>query len=1052
MKRRLHNLPLNGFLAAVFGCVGFSAGGQTNEFRGLWADAWGTGFQTASQVTTLVNDLRVGNFNAVIPQVRRRGDAFYNSNFEPKNPGISASFDPLADIITKCHNPANGQRIEVHAWIVTYHIAQVSSPPSDPLHPYNLHPDWLLEDVNGATAIGGEYTFDPGHPEVQQHTYNVCMDIISNYDVDGLNFDYIRYSGSDMGYNPVTVARFNQRYGRAGQPSPSDAAWKQFRRDQVTGLLRKVYLNAIALKPNVKISADTITWAPGPASLSAWYSSSAAWNSVLQDWRGWMEEGILDLNIPMAYFDQAGAYTSSWINWCNFARDHQYNRHSIIGPGIYLNSVADAISQMRYTRVASPLGNSGRGVCGYSYRVTNKEGVPRSTFIDALVNPSGYDPVTPPMFQQQATIPVMPWKASPSLGHLKGTVSTGDPTNGLDGALVTLSGPANRIQTNDATGFYGFVDLPPGIYTVQASYPGYESASTNVTIGSGAVATRDLVLSLTGPPAIVAQPSGATNYEGAPVSFTVSAAGAAPLAYHWRKDGTPLPGSSNTTYMITAITPVDAGGYDVVVTNVHGAVTSSVALLEVIIPPPNQRLVPLWSLAPGSRSYITSGNTERGLSHNPVTDRLLVVSRAASPTVHVLDSINGADLHALNNGSGVISGGTYTLNMIGVADDGAVYVCNLTVNGSTSDLKLYRWANDNPSTAPTVAYAGNVDGSSDRWGDTMDVRGSGTGTQILLGSRSGTTAALFTTANGTTFTAHPISVSGGVAGMFGLGISFGEGNTFWGKSSSLPLRQIAFSPGAGIGSVIQSFDSPTTHSSMRAISVNTSLDLLGGVVLDTPDNFQLYNLPSAGTPGLIETNVFPADNDNVNGTGSVDFADDRVFALDTQNGILALRILPPLTAPSITSQPSTQNVRVGLNATFTVAADGFPAPSYQWQFDGLDIGGATSPSYTRLNVQPGDGGNYSVVITNAAGSVTSSNALLTVTPWATVRFETITPLPDGPMRLEISGEPGEPLWIDATEALPNWQSMTNVTMTNGTVEFTDHDATNHPRRWYRARQ
>ena len=56
------------------------------------------------------------------------------------------------------------------------------------------------------------------------------------------------------------------------------------------------------LKAEVSHTADTITWAPGPTSDAQWYSSSAAWNSVLQDWRGWMEEGILDLNVPMNYF------------------------------------------------------------------------------------------------------------------------------------------------------------------------------------------------------------------------------------------------------------------------------------------------------------------------------------------------------------------------------------------------------------------------------------------------------------------------------------------------------------------------------------------------------------------------------------------------------------------------------------------------------------------------------------------------------------------------------------------------------------------------------
>ena len=65
------------------------------------------------------------------------------------------------------------------------------------------------------------------------------MDIITNYNVDGLNFDYIRYAGAAEGYNDVTVGRFNRLFNRSGAPATDDAVWKQFRRDQVTGLFAK---------------------------------------------------------------------------------------------------------------------------------------------------------------------------------------------------------------------------------------------------------------------------------------------------------------------------------------------------------------------------------------------------------------------------------------------------------------------------------------------------------------------------------------------------------------------------------------------------------------------------------------------------------------------------------------------------------------------------------------------------------------------------------------------------------------------------------------------
>lgn len=86
----------------------------------------------------------------------------------------------------------------------------------------------------------------------------------------------------------------------------------------------------------------------------------------------------------------------------------------------------------------------------------------------------------------------------------------------------------------------------------------------------------------------------------------------------------------------------------------------------------------------------------------------------------------------------------------------------------------------------------------------------------------------------------------------------------------------------------------------------------------------------------------------------------------------------PSDAPAITAQPQSQSVNVGDNATFTVSATGAAPLSYQWRFNSEAISGATSTAYTRTNVQPADLGEYTVVVTNSAGSVTSAVATLTL--------------------------------------------------------------------------
>src|SRR5687768_16587042 len=103
-----------------------------------------------------------------------------------------------------------------------------------------------------------------------------------------------------------------------------------------------------------------------------------------------------------------------------------------------------------------------------------------------------------------------------------------------------------------------------------------------------------------------------------------------------------------------------------------------------------------------------------------------------------------------------------------VADDGALYAANMVDLPANPALtyNLYRWANSDPSTAPTLVYSGDPGGALaplNRWGDTMTVRGAGTNTEILIDANNGAHAALFrpTDASMNLFTNTPFSQSYG---------------------------------------------------------------------------------------------------------------------------------------------------------------------------------------------------------------------------------------------------------------------------------------------------
>ena len=162
-----------------------------------------------------------------------------------------------------------------------------------------------------------------------------------------------------------------------------------------------------------------------------------------------MEEGLLDLNIPMCYFRQYdAAQAADYVTWCNFIRDHQYSRQAVIGPGAFLECHTRHDLPKCGSRRHFASGQLGPGVCVNGLKQTNKDGLPRTDFLNALVSASAYDPLTPPIFAQQASVPAMPWKSAPTKGHLKGFLYGGGTTNPLDGAAFVLRrpGPPQRPE------------------------------------------------------------------------------------------------------------------------------------------------------------------------------------------------------------------------------------------------------------------------------------------------------------------------------------------------------------------------------------------------------------------------------------------------------------------------------------------------------------------------------------------------------------------------------------------------------------------------------
>ena len=485
-----------------------AVGGQ---LRAFWVDAFGDGIYTQAQIDQLVADVKSANMNAIVAQVVRRGDCFCNRSSLPRTAaaGVTpAPFDPLQALIDAAH----AQGIQVHAWLITTGVWQGPAVPTDPTHAFNQHgpsaagaAKWIDYRSDGASNLNNEYFIDPGHPDAAAYIVNAATSIARSYNVDGINLDRIRYPDGNLatnlpswGYNPTAIARFQAATGRTDRPAASDAAWTQWRRDQVTNIVRKIYLETYAVRPSIRISADTITYGSGPQSVGGW-TKTRTYAELLQDWVGWLREGILDLNIAMNYKRDADANQRSWyLQWADFAKDSQFQRSGAIGSALYLNDIPSSLRQARTAVAASSAGSPSAGWVGYSYRTpdaatdagTRTGASARLELINALTKPSADDPVTPALFASIAPVATMPWKDQPTAGQLRGTAvdGAGAPIVQTTVSLFDASNALVAQRVTDGWGWFGFVDLAPGAYRATIDSPRAASSTGSVTVSAGQLA------------------------------------------------------------------------------------------------------------------------------------------------------------------------------------------------------------------------------------------------------------------------------------------------------------------------------------------------------------------------------------------------------------------------------------------------------------------------------------------------------------------------------------------------------------------------------------
>jgi uncharacterized lipoprotein YddW (UPF0748 family) len=442
------------------------------QLRGLWVDAFGPGIKTPLEVDKLVRDAQAMRVNALFVQISRRADCYCNKASMPRtaDPTVPAGFDPLQDVLDKAH--AAG--IQVHAWIISTSIWNKTALEYSSNHPFKLHgpnskgrDNWLTVRADGETRAGADYVLDLGHPDAADFVANMYSSIVQNYVVDGVQLDRIRYPDSGgppflatWGYNPTALERFQLETNRTDKPGVADPQWLQWRRDQVTNLVRRVYLQVKSIRPSVWVSAATITYREAPTNLEQ-FEQTRTYSEILQDWPAWMREGILDLNIPMNYKREREPDQVKWFDgWNQFAVQQKARGRVAVGTANYLNSALDGVNQLK--RGLSVTGMD--GWVGYSYRTPDSEvNATRRSSLDGqkllgsnlastFTSSAGWD------------VPTQNFTA------VFGRVTQNG--LGLSNARLELHAQSrtDALETvSDANGYYGFLNVPQDALTLTAS-------------------------------------------------------------------------------------------------------------------------------------------------------------------------------------------------------------------------------------------------------------------------------------------------------------------------------------------------------------------------------------------------------------------------------------------------------------------------------------------------------------------------------------------------------------------------------------------------------
>ena len=308
------------------------------EFRGVWVATvtnidWPSTPRLSSdkqkaELINIFNFHQQAGINAIMLQVRPAADAFYAKSREPWSKWLTGPqgtppnpfYDPLEFAVTEAHS----RNMELHAWFNPYRATMDANYASlSPQHVTRLHPDWFF-------TYGGRKLFNPGLPDVREYIIQVILDVVKNYDVDGIHMDDYFYP------YPIAGQRINDQAAFEQYGSGKFTDIRAWRRNNVDTLIHALADSIHKYKPHVKfgISPFGIWKNAGQDPEGSQTGGGSSYYEQFADSRKWIEEGWLDYINPQIYW-QFGNRAAAFEKLTDWWSDNAFNHHLYIGQGAY---------------------------------------------------------------------------------------------------------------------------------------------------------------------------------------------------------------------------------------------------------------------------------------------------------------------------------------------------------------------------------------------------------------------------------------------------------------------------------------------------------------------------------------------------------------------------------------------------------------------------------------------------------------------------------------------------------------------------------------------